>query len=1088
MVKRYVIPFGKVTNRALCLNPSTIYEYYTDYSSVLNDIHNNNFNSLDKFFMENTSNNALADSNASNFINILSENNVINNRKYNTYVSLFKSGIIPSIRNLDSFKFVVESCDLSEDIKKSILESIDINLECSRILDNNSKISSRFNMDLNRDCKYKDVKDVTESICSKIDTYNMPLKKKFNIALEESLYSYYKSGVDIDKSLIVEGVVEYFLKENDYLSDKDILGMRDILDNNKFIAQEYTNLVSYLYNEAVLFEDKLEILTEASKDYNVKKLLKSAKEAKTVKAAKAVINDIFKFIFSSFIIASAITFSEVVLLIAAMFTMIALIGTTAVNLIKHITGKTDDIKKKKSTLSPEEIKRLEKVISELEKEIDKAKKENEKDAVKEAANISDQAIEKITFSPGVFVIHEPDPEEDGFAFNMINDIIKDGKNKEVVKESKDFADSADVSDLIKKYKADQNKSVGKLKATITRIFTKSPAQIIDETPKIFEFIRIFGIFSLAAIPTAIGPVLALITFMADRFVTMTLKRKDADKVCDYFKKEKNKMEKKLSTLKDGDKKDVTEEYIQCLDKCISKLEDYRDSLYSTQELDRRNGYDEAVSVNYSDKITVEEYMNNNHKNVCHYLDIAIQLIRNELLRRCSGIAIEEYEMECKKKNESAGKVFESIPSDALVKQFMTPDGIINIPLFKIKESVLGDVTNDLYIAITDICSYVNQYLADKCMVNNYNENGNIYIVFNYLQAICIDDLEPYCATEELKESTAYINFFDEAVDEIDKHSPSTIVSELCKNIDSLVYEYDLDEIIRVLENSNLIYDDFIESIKDYKETNTNPIIESYLDKALFEYKKTCKKPVSILESLATSIDNVSLLEEIVNEAKEVKNNNAKKGTILKNAKENIANKTNSLKTSIHNKKEIIGSKASELGSKANLASHRAANTAALSAHVAEKKVKGLSTKEKEVSRNIDISLSRLKKSIDNALTSDRREAIVKGSIIPSFSRIIKFSIAGGIMFKINPGIAAITALGALIRSKSLNKKERYLLMDEIETELSVVEKELEIADRDGDMKKYRNLLTFKKKLQREMQRIRYDMNIHPKPAALDPED
>ena len=227
---------------------------------------------------------------------------------------------------------------------------------------------------------------------------------------------------------------------------------------------------------------------------------------------------------------------------------------------------------------------------------------------------------------------------------------------------------------------------------------------------------------------------------------------------------------------------------------------------------------------------------------------------------------------------------------------------------------------------------------------------------------------------------------------------------------------------------------------------------------------------------------------MINEAKDVKDNNKKKGNIIKNAKENIANKTSNIKNSIHNKKEIVSSKASEIGGKINLATHKAANTAALSGEVAKKQIKGLSTKEKEMSRNIDISLSRLKKSIDNALTSNRREAIIKGSIIPSFSRIIKFAIGGGILFKINPGIAAITALGALIRSKSLNKKERYLLMDEIETELSVVDKELEIADRDGDIKKYRNLLTFKKKLQREMQRIRYDMNIHPSPAALDPED
>ena len=1086
MVERYVIPFSMVSNRAMHLQPSSIYETYTDYESVIRGIHNNNFNSLDKYIMENATNNAMANNNATNIINILSENNVKDSNRYNTYIREFKNNIIPSVKDLDSFKSVVESSDLEEDIKKSILETVDINIECNRILENNSKISSRFNMDLNRDCKYKDVKDVTESVCDKIDTYNMSLKKKLNIALEESLYSYYKSGVNTDKSLIVEGVVEYFLKENDYLSDKDMIGIRNVLDNNNFISQEHTNLVSYLYNEAVLYSDKINILTEASEDYRVKKLLKSAKEVKTVKAAKEVINDIFKFIFSSFIIASSVTFSEVVLLIASMFAMIALIGTTAVNIVKHIINKTDDLKNKESSLSPEEKKRFDMVVVELNKEIDKVK--DEQKTVKESANILDQAIDKIAFDPSIFVIHEPDPEDDEFAFNMINDIIKGGKDKEIVKESKDYADSEDVSDLIKKYKADQNKSMGKLKATITRIFTKSPAQIIDETPKIFEFIRVFGIFSLSAIPTAIGPAIALVTFMADRFITMNLKRKDAEKVCDYFKKEKNKMEKKVSSLKDGDKKDTTEEYIQCLDKCITKLEDYRDSLYSTKELDRRNGYDEATMVNYSDKITLDEYMNNNHSIVCHYLDIAIQLIKNEVLRRCSGISLEEYELSSNK--ESAGKVFKDIPEDTLVKQYMTPDGIINIPLFMIKESVLGDVTDDLYITITDICSYVNQYLSNKCMVNNYSENDNIYIVFNYLQAICIGDLEQYCATEELKESTAYINFFSEAVDEIDKHSPSTIVSELCKNIDTLVYEYDLDEIITTLENSNLIYEEFIDSIKDYKETNTNPIIEANIVRALDKYSNinNTNNSYSATESLAISVDCISLLEEVINEAKDVKDNNKKKGNIIKNAKENIANKTSNIKNSIHNKKEIVSSKASEIGGKINLVTHKAANTAALSGEVAKKQIKGLSTKEKEMSRNIDISLSRLKKSIDNALTSNRREAIIKGSIIPSFSRIIKFAIGGGILFKINPGIAAITALGALIRSKSLNKKERYLLMDEIETELSVVDKELEIADRDGDIKKYRNLLTFKKKLQREMQRIRYDMNIHPSPAALDPED
>lgn len=1086
MVERKVIPFSMVRTRSMHLQPSTVNENYTDYQTVERDIQRNRFESLNKLFVESMVNNNTANHNATDIVYFLSNENVKNSGNMSRYIREFTEQIIPSVIDLKSFKSVVESSSLEEEIKKAILSSIDDNMICSRILDNDKKICSRFNMkDYDTDCKYKDVKDVAESVCNKIDTYDMSLKKKFNIALEETLYLYDKKGMNVDKSAIVEGVVEYFLRENELLLDKDMNGIRNILDTNHFITKEDTNLVSYLYNEAVSFSDKYDILTEASKDVRVKKLIDRAKSATTVKKAKEVIKDIFKFIKATFVIAASITLAEVTLIISAMIAMIVNIGVTGYHLIKDISGERDRLKEAQNKLSSEEeIKRLKEVIENLNKEIDRLEKSNNQ--VMEAANILDQAIEKLAFSPGVFVIHEPDPEdEDDFAFNMIRDINKVDLHKTAVQESKKFADSADVSDLIKKYKADQNKSQGKLKATITRIFTKSPAQIIDETPKIFEFIRVFGIFALAAVPTAIGPALALVTFMADRFVTMTLKRKDADKVCDYFKKEKDKMEKKAMGMKNGDKKYDVEEYIQCLDKCIDQLENYRDSLYSEKELDRRNGYEEAANVDFSEKITVDEYMNTHHQKVCHFLDISIQLLRNEIIRRCHGISVQEYEMP---DGKLASSVFGDMPKDTLIKSFCTPDGIINIPLFMIKESVLGTIVDkDLYITITDICSYVNQYLGDKCMVNNYNENGNIYIVFNYLQAIVLGELEPYCACEELKESTAYMNFFEEAVDELESHNPSTIVSELCKNIDSLVYEYDLHELINVLENSNLIYEEFIELLKDYKTFDNNFIINQNIDRALESYsnlKYNIKPQYSICESLMLSIDNISLLEEVAKESKKPNN----KGNIIKNAKENAQSKVGKLKADMHNKSEMAKSKASEVSDRIRNSSHKAANTAALSAEVAKKKAANIGTKEKEVSRNIDISLSRLKKNIDNALTSNRREAIVKGSIVPSFSRIIKFAIGEGILLKINPGIAAISTIGILIRSKRLNDKERYLLMDEIETELNVVEKELEIADRDGDMKKYRNLLTFKKKLQREMQRLKYDMRIHPKPAALDPED
>lgn len=141
------------------------------------------------------------------------------------------------------------------------------------------------------------------------------------------------------------------------------------------------------------------------------------------------------------------------------------------------------------------------------------------------------------------------------------------------------------------------------------------------------------------------------------------------------------------------------------------------------------------------------------------------------------------------------------------------------------------------------------------------------------------------------------------------------------------------------------------------------------------------------------------------------------------------------------------------------------------------KIKEFDTKQKEASRNIDASANNLIKGIKDSLTSNRREAIIKGSIIPSFSRCIKASIALGFVANFSLPIAVISAVGALALSKKLTKRERLLLLDEIETELEVVEKELNIADSNNDIKKYRTLLQYKKNLQRQYQRIRYNIRV-----------
>lgn len=145
------------------------------------------------------------------------------------------------------------------------------------------------------------------------------------------------------------------------------------------------------------------------------------------------------------------------------------------------------------------------------------------------------------------------------------------------------------------------------------------------------------------------------------------------------------------------------------------------------------------------------------------------------------------------------------------------------------------------------------------------------------------------------------------------------------------------------------------------------------------------------------------------------------------------------------------------------------------------KMKDLSTKEKSICQSIDAHASTFLNSMEKAIRSDRREAIIKGSIIPSFSRCIKLAITFTGVSLINPVAGLISAMGYFGCSKMLNKREKQLIYDEIETELKVVEKQIQLAENDGDMNQYRFLLNYQKKLSRERQRIRYNLRVNGRP-------
>jgi hypothetical protein len=154
------------------------------------------------------------------------------------------------------------------------------------------------------------------------------------------------------------------------------------------------------------------------------------------------------------------------------------------------------------------------------------------------------------------------------------------------------------------------------------------------------------------------------------------------------------------------------------------------------------------------------------------------------------------------------------------------------------------------------------------------------------------------------------------------------------------------------------------------------------------------------------------------------------------------------------------------------------NTLKLASEKVKKAFTKLSDKDKQVSKNIDMSANNFKKAVEKSLTTDNRESIIRGSILPSASKMLKMVLtSGAVAILIDPVLAVIGVLGYIGTSKAYKAKERQLVLDEIEIELKMVEKYIDIAESKNDMKSLKSLLRTQRELERQRQRIKYKMNV-----------
>lgn len=425
----------------------------------------------------------------------------------------------------------------------------------------------------------------------------------------------------------------------------------------------------------------------------------------------------------------------------------------------------------------------------------------------------------------------------------------------------------------------------------------------------------------------------------------------------------------------------------------------------------------------------------------------------------------------KKIRKVVAKVKDILFAESNMYQYFGTDGKLDICVaeYYIDE----DIVKEMSCLFDEICSEFNNSL-----INDQNETTKAYYIIHpgcllevHLKDISLlEEFDPELViTTESNELDTYINqlsYTESCMDSIYDVLDGKTVEDVINSF-TIVPDITLDnfkvalEALSLLDVSKETIELFSEKFKNYRyQTLTESAYNSeqlYVDFRSENWEVEDNVPIDIQVEAAQILCAVLEAPDI----KKPKVEKPKVGVDSKKTEKSVPDKKDSEKESKNPFKGL------------NL------NSMQLYLEGLKSKMKDMSQKEKELSRNLDNNFRRLAKGMKDALISDRREAIIKGSVIPSFSKCIKIAIglAGAGFITGNPLVPLLMAVGGFAASKKLTQKERLLLLDEIETELEVVEKEIQIADSKNQIKKYRTLLKYKKDLQRQYQRIRYNVRV-----------
>ncbi|MCK9199326.1 MAG: hypothetical protein M0P49_06960, partial [Bacilli bacterium] len=411
----------------------------------------------------------------------------------------------------------------------NIEEAVSIINICDRVLSNHNKLSKRFNIDKvvreSVNCN-DDIQDCIYELCGMIDTYdNMPFKVKYNVALENVLFVLYKNGVQYENSSVLKDITEYFLYKSD-LSDDNKKAMKSLLEKTSFYGDrdkieidymidpddsdgEYTsfmnsdkniwvkdNIMEFVLNEGVLDVLSSGVIRSIINKYSeFKSSLKKNKEPKNIISENRSVKELF---------------DECVELNGDQKKMLDMAGLKAVSL-------------------------GEKEFIDAASGFGKALQEKASGVKYRAINFIDDNKNKFVLlhiedSKGTYLLSiiAKKPNDNNFAFiipvwsryGLMNEIeCKTKSNPDYVTHESFIDTKESIKDLMNKFKLESNKTIEKVKNIASKIYTKSPENIIEETPNFLSWIRTAVMLSTIGI----NPIAGVVINFTDQLIALGLK-------------------------------------------------------------------------------------------------------------------------------------------------------------------------------------------------------------------------------------------------------------------------------------------------------------------------------------------------------------------------------------------------------------------------------------------------------------------------------------------------------------------------------------------------------------------------------------